>query len=58
MKVITNKLLFLTLFLLNLQAFAQIAPEDFIADFESGNVSSVQQVGADSFTFAIRHRRQ
>jgi hypothetical protein len=54
MKVITNKLLFLTLFLLNLQAFAQIAPEDFIADFESGNVSSVQQVGADSFTFAIR----
>ncbi|MEE8417561.1 MAG: M14-type cytosolic carboxypeptidase, partial [candidate division Zixibacteria bacterium] len=36
------------------QALAQISPEDFIADFESGNIHNVQQVGVDSFTFEIR----
>jgi hypothetical protein len=54
MKIISSKLLFLTILLLNLQALAQITPDDFIADFESGNVASVQQIGADSFTFEIR----
>ena len=33
---------------------AQISPDDFIADFESGNIANVQQVGVDSFTFEIR----
>ncbi len=36
------------------QALAQISPEDFIADFESGNIHNVQQVGVDSFSFEIR----
>ncbi len=36
------------------QALAQISPEDFIADFESGNIANVQQVGIDSFSFEIR----
>jgi PKD repeat protein len=32
----------------------QITPEDFIADFESGNIANVQQIGFDSLTFEIR----
>jgi hypothetical protein len=36
------------------RALAQISPEDFIADFESGNIADVQEVGVDSFTFEIR----
>jgi hypothetical protein len=39
---------------LSVQVFAQISPEDFIADFESGNIHNVQQVGVDSFSFEIR----
>lgn len=35
-------------------ATAQITPDDFIADFESGNITDVQQVGIDSFTVRIR----
>ena len=41
-------------FSLNLTVNAQISSEDFAADFESGNIADVQQVGVDSFTFAIR----
>lgn len=54
MKIATSILAFLISLLLNLPAFAQIGPEDFIANFESGNVANVQQVGTDSFTFEIR----
>ena len=36
------------------RALAQISPDDFIADFESGNIANVQEVGVDSFTFEIR----
>lgn len=54
MKVITGEIAFLIGLLLNLQASAQIVPGDFIANFESGNVTCVQQIGADSFTFEIR----
>ncbi len=54
MKIVITKLVFLIALLLNSQALAQIAPEDFVADFESGNAANVQQVGADSFTFEIR----
>ncbi len=39
---------------LSVQVFAQIETNDFIADFESGNIHNVQQVGIDSFTFEIR----
>ncbi|MEE9553989.1 MAG: M14-type cytosolic carboxypeptidase [candidate division Zixibacteria bacterium] len=35
-------------------AVGQITPDDFIADFESGNITNVQQVGVDSFTVQIR----
>jgi hypothetical protein len=35
-------------------ALGQITPDDFIADFESGNITNVQQVGVDSFTIEIR----
>jgi hypothetical protein len=54
MKVVITKLVLLTALLLNSQALAQIAPEDFTADFESGNAANIQQVGTDSFTFEIR----
>lgn len=35
-------------------AAAQITPDDFISDFESGNIANVQQAGVDSFTVQIR----
>jgi hypothetical protein len=54
MKASVSILFFLTTFILNSAATAQIAPEDFLADFESGNVTNVQQVGVDSFTFQVR----
>ncbi len=39
---------------LNAAAAAQIETGDFIADFESGNIANIQEVGIDSFTFEIR----
>jgi hypothetical protein len=54
MKIIIRRFIFLTGLLLHFEALAQITPEDFVADFESGNVAFVQQVGVDSFTFQIR----
>ena len=34
-------------------AIAQITPGDFSAEFESGNIANVQQIGQDSFTVEI-----
>lgn len=45
---------FAMIVVLSVQVFAQIETNDFIADFESGNIANVQQVGIDSFTFEIR----
>jgi len=44
----------LILVLLSASAFAQLTPGNFTADFESGNIVNVQQVGVDSFRFEIR----
>jgi len=46
--------LFSILFIWAAAATAQIQPGDFIADFESGNITNVQTAGADSFTVQIR----
>jgi hypothetical protein len=54
MKVIIIELAFLVGLFPNVQSIAQIGPEDFVAGFESGNVTDVQPVGTDSFTFKIR----
>lgn len=48
------KTYFLFVLLICGRALAQISPDDFIADFESGNIANVQQVGLDSFTIEIR----
>jgi hypothetical protein len=40
--------------MLSAGAFAQLTPGNFTAEFESGNIANVQQVGVDSFTFEIR----
>lgn len=47
MRLLLIVLLFVT------SARAQIEVGDFFANFESGNVADVRQVGADSFAFAI-----
>jgi len=40
--------------MLSAAASAQLTPANFTAEFESGNITNVQQVGVDSFTFEIR----
>ncbi|UCE65027.1 MAG: succinylglutamate desuccinylase/aspartoacylase family protein, partial [Candidatus Zixiibacteriota bacterium] len=40
--------------MLSADAIAQLIPGNFTAEFESGNITNVQQVGVDSFTFEIR----
>lgn len=47
------KLFVISLLLLCPPISAQIEPEDFLSNFESGNVANITQVGADSFRFSI-----